>query len=270
MFSGGDRLLSLALATFSPEHQPYEQAREHIQIAREAGAPITMHAGLNGLGEPGQIERLGRDGLLGPDVNLVHCNTLSETEWKLIADSGASVSITPSTEMQMGQGIPPLLQARRVGVRPSIGIDVEVSSATDMWTQMRLLFALQRSQVLQAQTGTESIDTPVSSAELLACATLGGATACMLEDQVGTLTVGKQADIVLLRTDSIHARPINDLVSAVVHNMDARNVDTVMVAGRVLKRDGNLLGVDLPALYARMDVARDRVFASAGRAVSDR
>jgi 5-methylthioadenosine/S-adenosylhomocysteine deaminase len=139
-----------------------------------------------------------------------------------------------------------------------------------MWTQMRLLFALQRSQVLQAQTGTESIDTPVSSAELLACATLGGATACMLKDEVGTLTVGKQADIVLLRTDSIHARPINDLVSAVVHNMDARNVDTVMVSGRVLKRDGNLLGVDLPALYARMDVARDRVFASAGRAVSDR
>ena len=146
-FSHPGDLLTLALATFSPEHQPYEQARQHFRLAREADALITVHAGLSGMGEPDQIERFGREGLLGPDVNLVHCNTLSDTEWKIVADTGASVSITPSTEMQMGQGIPPLRQAMSAGVTTGIGVDVEVSVATDMWSQMRILFALHRSQM---------------------------------------------------------------------------------------------------------------------------
>jgi len=262
-FSHPGDLLTLALATFSPEHQPYEQARQHFRLAREADALITVHAGLSGMGEPDQIERFGREGLLGPDVNLVHCNTLSDTEWKIVADTGASVSITPSTEMQMGQGIPPLRQAMSAGVTTGIGVDVEVSVATDMWSQMRILFALHRSQMFEAHFAGKPAAAPVTTAQLLHFATAGGAAACRLGSQVGSLAAGKQADIVLLRADTIHTRPVNDLTSVVVHNMDARNVDTVLVAGRVVKRDGALVGVDLPKLYDQVYNARDRLFARA-------
>jgi cytosine/adenosine deaminase-related metal-dependent hydrolase len=263
-FSRASDLLSLALATYSPEHQPYDTAKEHFALARDAGALISVHAGLNGIGEPGQIERFARDGLLGPDVNLVHCNTFSDTEWKLVADSGASVSITPSTEMQMGQGIPPLRQALEVGVLPSIGVDVEVSVATDMWTQMRILFGVHRSQVFQDRFAGRPAPEPLTSATILECATMGGAYACGLADRIGSLSVGKQADMVLLRTDTFHSLPVNDLTSVVVHNMDARNVDTVIVGGRQVKRDGQLVGVDVESLAGRLYEARDRVFATAG------
>jgi 5-methylthioadenosine/S-adenosylhomocysteine deaminase len=263
-FTAADDLLSLGLATFSPEHQPYEQALAHMRLAREADALITMHAGVNGRGTAGQIERLGRDGHLGPDVNLVHCNTLSDQEWQIIADTGTSVSITPSTELQMGQGIPPLRQARSVGVEPSIGVDVEVAVATDMWTQMRLLFSVQRSQVYEARYAGQPSGEPVTSAEMLRYATVSGAAACGLADSVGTLSVGKQADLVLLLRDTLHTVPINDVIGAVVHNMDARNVDTVLVAGRVVKRHGAMVGVDLAKLTDQLTEARDHVFTAAG------
>ena len=263
-FAAADDLLSLGLATFSPEHQPYDDALAHIRIAREAGALITMHAGLNGRGVPDQIERLGREGHLGPDVNLVHCNTLSAREWQIIADSGATVSITPSTEMQMGQGIPPLRQAMSVGVEPSIGIDVEVAVASDMWTQMRIFYALQRSQVFEARNVGQTSGEPVTTAAMLRYAGASGAAACGLADRVGTLSVGKQADIVLLRRDTLHTIPVNDVIGAVVRNMDARNVDTVIVAGRPVKRHGALIGVDLARLTDDLAQARDHVFAAAG------
>lgn len=258
-----DDRITLGLATFSPEHQPWETALDHYEIARNAGALITIHAGLNGLGEPGQIERLARAGHLGPDVNLVHCNTLSPAEWSLIAETGASVSITPSTEMQMGQGIPPLRQALAAGILPSFGIDVEVASASDMWTQLRIAFAVERSQILEDKYQGKEFEKLVTTGAMFSAATLGGARACLLEDRVGTLAVGKRADIVLLRS-TVHTLPINDLVGTVVHNMDARNVDTVVVDGRVVKRDGRLVGVDLDDLRAEAYDARERVFAAAG------
>lgn len=263
-FSGPVGLLTLALATFSPEVLPYETTKEHFRLARDAGALISIHAGLNGVGKKDQIERLGRDGLLGPDVNLVHCNGLSDTEWKLIADTGASVSITPSTEMQMGQGVPPLRQALGVGITPSLGIDVEVCAPGDMWTQMRLLFALQRSQVFEDRYAGRPAADLATTAQMLEFATMGGATACGLASVTGSLSVGKQADVVLLRPDGFHAVPVNDLTGSVVHTMDARNVDTVIVAGRPVKRNGHLLGATVDDLADHIHRARDRVFAAAG------
>jgi 5-methylthioadenosine/S-adenosylhomocysteine deaminase len=263
-----DPLITPALATLSPEHVPYEQARDHFRFAREANALVSAHAGLNGIGEPGQIERFGREGLLGPDVNLVHCNTLSPAEWRIIADTGTSVSITPSTEMQMGQGIPPVQAARDVGVVPAIGVDVEVSAASDLWTQMRILLGVQRSAALELRYAGKKQPELMTTQELLECATLGGAIACGLRESIGSLTPGKQADIVLLRTDMIHSLPINDPVSAVVHSMDARNVDTVLVGGRVVKRHGALLGVDLPRLIQRLYDNRDGLYSAAGATLS--
>lgn len=264
-FASTDQLLTLGLASISPEHGPDEVVRPNFELARDAGVLLTAHAGINGFGEPNQIERYGREGLLGPHVNLVHCNTLSETEWRIIADTGTTVSITPSAELQMGHGIPPIQRAVDVGVTPSLGVDVETSAPGDMWTQMRLIFGVQRSNALELHFAGKPAPALIDVDALLRYATIGGATAARLPDRVGTLTPGKQADLILLRTDLINVLPVNDLRSAVVHNMDARNVDTVLVAGRVVKRDGRLLGVDLTRLASEVHASRERVFATAGQ-----
>jgi 5-methylthioadenosine/S-adenosylhomocysteine deaminase len=264
-FASTDQLLTLGLATISPEHAPDEVARPNFELARDADMLITAHAGLNGFGEPNQIERYGREGLLGPHVNLVHCNTLSETEWKVIADTGTTVSITPSAELQMGHGVPPVQPAVDAGVTPSLGVDVETSAPGDMWTQMRLIFGLQRSNALELHYAGKSAPALIDVGDVLRYATIGGATAARLQDKVGTLTPGKQADVILLRADMINVLPVNDVRSAVVHNMDARNVDTVIVGGNVVKRHGRLVGVDMTRLASEVHASRERVFAKAGR-----
>jgi 5-methylthioadenosine/S-adenosylhomocysteine deaminase len=264
-FASTDQLLTLGLATISPEHAPDEVARPNFELARETDLLVSAHAGVAGFGEPNQIERYGAEGLLGPQVNLVHCNTLTETEWKIIADTGTTVSITPSAEMQMGHGVPPIQPAVDAGVTPSLGVDVETSAPGDMWTQMRLIFGIQRSNALQLLHSGKSAPALINVDDVLRYATIGGATATRLQDKVGTLAPGKQADLILLRADMINVLPVNDLRSAVVHNMDARNVDTVIVAGRVVKRDGSLLGVDMTRLASEIHSSRERVFTRAGQ-----
>jgi 5-methylthioadenosine/S-adenosylhomocysteine deaminase len=266
-FADDGGLITLALATMSPEHVPYEQARAHFELARDAGVSITVHAGIAGLGEKGQIERFGREGLLGPDVNLVHCNALSAIEWQLIAETGTSVTVTPSSEMQMGQGTPPIQACLDYGVKPAIGVDVETSAPGDMWTQLRLLLALQRNDAFALGARGEPQPRLVAPAELFDFATAAGARSIGLGDRTGSLSVGKRADIVLLRADMVNVAPVNDMLSAIMLNMDARNVDTVIVDGKFRKRAGKLLGHDYAGLLGRVYQRRDALFHAAGRPV---
>ena len=98
--------------------------------------------------------------------------------------------------------------------------------------------------------------------DVLEYATIAGAASALLETKTGTLSPGKQADIILLRTDMLNVMPINDMKTPVVLNMDARNVDTVMVAGKIVKQSGRMLGVDISQLNSRLYESRDRVFAA--------
>lgn len=262
-FSSPDQLLTLALASSSPEHCPDEVAKAHFGMAKDAGLIITVHAAMNGFGEREQILRFGKEGLLGPHVQLVHCNTLTPEEWRIVAETGTSVCFTPSAEMQMGHGVPPIQPAIDVGIVPSIGIDVETSVPGDMWTQMRIVYALQRMQSHELHFAGAKAPRCIDCNDLLQYATIGGAINARLQDRVGRLAPGLQADLLLLRADMINVMPVNDLKSAVALNMDARNVDTVMVAGKVVKRGGNLLRHDLGTLARRFYEARDRVYADA-------
>lgn len=264
-FSSRDQLITLALASVSPEHCPDAMATAHFAMAREAGIIITVHAAMNGFGEPNQILRFGKEGKLGPHVQLVHCNTLTPDEWRMVADTGTAVCFTPSSEMQMGQGVPPIQPAIDAGVLPSIGVDVETSAPGDMWTQMRLTYALQRMQSHELKFAGKEAPRCIDCDDLLQYATVAGAINTRLQDKVGTLTPGKQADIILLRADLSNVMPVNDMKSAVALGMDGRNVDTVMVAGKVMKRGGNLVGVDLAAINARLYEARDRLYAESGQ-----
>jgi 5-methylthioadenosine/S-adenosylhomocysteine deaminase len=247
-FSSDDGLLTLAMGTRGPGFCTDEVVRHDWELAREVGAPISVHVGMGPYaGRFAMVKQLNDLGLLGPDTTYIHCNYLSDEEFQLIADTGGKVSIAPTVEMAMGHGTPPTARALAHGLRPSLSIDVVTTVPGDMFTQMRFLFAQDRLQAHEAAFAAGNDEEPalLTSREVLEFATIEGARVCGIEDRTGSLTPGKQADVVVLRCDHTNTYPVIDPVSTVVLQADTRNVDTVLVAGEVLKRDGRLVGADL-------------------------
>jgi 5-methylthioadenosine/S-adenosylhomocysteine deaminase len=257
-FSTQDQMLTLALAAPGPEFTDFEVTRDHWKLAREAGARITTHVGVGSYGLDAKFEQFGRSGVLGHDTTYIHCTTLSDTEIQMIVDTGGTVSLAAPVEMMMGHGMPPLQKFLDRGLNPSLSVDVETNVPSDMFNQMRSVLALQR-----AFAPCEG-KAPISTRDVLAYATIEGARANGLDGKVGSLTPGKQADIIMLSTDRMNVTPLGDPATAVVTSMDTGNVDTVLIAGRVLKRGGQLLHVDWPAVRRRATESRDFVIAKSG------
>lgn len=257
-FSTSDQLLTLALAAPGPEFTDFEITRDHWKLARETGARISTHVGVGSYGQDSKLQEFGAAGLLGPDTTYIHCTTLNDVEIQMIVDSGGTVSLASPVEMMMGHGMPPIQKFLDRGLAPSLSIDVETNVPADMFTQMRSVLTLQR--VLAAQAGRA----PATAADVLSWATIQGARANGLDDRIGSITVGKQADLVLLRADLLNTTPLNDPATAVVTGMDTRNVDTVIIAGRVMKQAGRLLHVDWAAVGRMAAESRDFVIEKSG------
>ncbi|HET9249970.1 MAG TPA: amidohydrolase family protein [Actinomycetota bacterium] len=257
-FSSKDQNLTLALAAPGPEFTDFEVTRDHWKLARETGARITTHVGVGSYGLDGKVQEFGEAGLLGPDTTYIHCTTLNDTEIQMIVDTGGTVSLASPVEMMMGHGMPPIQKFLDRGLRPSLSVDVETNVPADMFNQMRSVLGLQRA--IAAAEGKD----PVSTREVLTYATIEGARANGLDAKVGTLTPGKKADVILLRTDRMNVTPLNDPATAVVAGMDTGNVDTVLIAGRLMKRHGELLHVDWPALRRKAAESRDFVIDKSG------
>jgi 5-methylthioadenosine/S-adenosylhomocysteine deaminase len=250
-FSSEDQLLRLALAADAVDASLWA-------VARDVGAPITVHANSSG-------ELLPVADQMGPDLTCVHCASLTEPEWGLIADNHTHVSISAPIEMEMGHGIPAIQKALDHGIRPSLSTDVETEIPGEFFTQMRTAFTLQRMQVLARESAGETDLPPLLTVrEVLEFATLGGAETNGVSDRVGTLTPGKDADIVLLRTDRINVTPVNNAYGAIVLGMDTSNVDTVFVQGRVRKWQGALVDVDLARIRRLVSASRDYLLAATG------
>jgi cytosine/adenosine deaminase-related metal-dependent hydrolase len=264
-FSSKDQLLTLGLATPGPEFVELEAAKAHWELARGVDALITVHVGVGSFGQHGKVAEMGKAGVLGPDTTYVHCTTLSDEEIQMIVDTGGTVSLASPVEMMMGHGIPPTQKFLDRGLRPSLSVDVETNVPGDMFTQMRSVISLQHAlvfdQVLAGKRGTPRL---LTSRDVLEFATIEGARANGLLDKVGTLTPGKEADVIMLRTDRINVMPINDPIGAVVWGMDTSNVDSVFVAGKALKRDGQLVGVDLNRIEKMVYESRDYVVKESG------
>ncbi len=248
-FASEDQLLTLALATaLDPAHWA---------AARAVGAPITLHA--NGTG---QLLPLARH--MGPDVTYIHCCNLSPEEWALIADSGGGVSIAGPVEMEMGHGVPPFQQALDRGIPLSLSNDVETEVPSEFFTQMRTMLLLQRMQVFQRERAGERGTPPLATVQqVVEIATMGGARVNHLERRIGSLTPGKEADVLLLRADTINVMPLNHAYGAIVLAMDTSNVNTVLVGGRARKWRGALVGVDIAGLRRRAEQSRDWLLAQA-------
>ena len=199
-FSSDDGLMTLAMGTRGPGFCTPEVVTHDWELARDVGAPISVHVGMGPYaGRFSMVKQLSDMGLLGADTTYIHCNYLSDEEFQLIADTGGKVSISPSVEMMMGHGTPPTAKALAHGLRPSLSIDVVTTVPGDMFTQMRFLFAQDRLLAHEAAfaAGNEEEPKLLTSREVLEFATIEGARVCGLEDRTGSLTPGKQADVVI-------------------------------------------------------------------------
>lgn len=264
-FSSKDQLLTLGLAPYGPEFAPMENCQAHWELARSVDARITVHVGVGSFGKHGKVAEMGRAGLLGPDTTYIHCTTLSDEEVQMIVDTGGTVSLAVPVEMMMGHGMVPTQRFLDRGLAPSLSVDVETNVPADMFTQMQTAVSLQHALVFDRKlAGDDDVPAAVSSRDVLRWATLEGARANGIDDRTGSLTPGKDADVIMLRTDAINVFPVNDPIGAVVMGMDTSNVDSVFIAGRARKRGGRLLDVDLDRLTSLTHESRDYVVATSG------
>ncbi len=260
-FNSDDQLTTLFLA--SPGGTP-DEIVSIWKAARDVGARITIHVGVGEFGRGALLEKIHAIEPLKADTTYIHCCTLNNTEWKLIKDSGGTVSIAGYVETLMGHGNPPTQKAIDNGIRPSLSVDVETSVPNDFFTQMRTVFSLQKNEVWARRlAGEKDAGKFLTAREVLEFATVEGARANGLEKKVGTLTPGKEADIIMLRTDRLNVMPMNNAVGAVVTSMGPQNVDTVLIAGKVMKRNGQLVGVDMGRVARLGRQAQERAYKAA-------
>lgn len=268
-FASDDGLLTMGLATRGTGFCKDEVVQAEWRLARELGIPITVHVAMGRLaGRFGMIEALHKLGLLGADTTYVHCCYFSDAEWQLVADTGGTISIAPQVEVQMGHGWPPVLKAMQYGLRPSLSIDVVTTVPGDMFTQMRAAFGSERARVNAVYwERNEPAEGLLTARQLLEMATINGAHVAGLEDRTGSLTPGKQADVVVLDATSLNMAGFHDPVAAVTICADVSNVEHVMVGGQFRKRDGKLLA-DVPRARTLVENSRDHLIAAAAAKAS--
>ncbi len=264
-FSSPDQLLTLALAPRGPEFTTFDVSKYDWELARSLGIRISVHVGVGAAGKHFKLGAMGRAGLLGPDTTYIHCCTLSDEELQMIADTGGTVSIASPVEMQMGHGMPPIQRCLDRGMRPSLSVDVETTVSGDLFAQMRSVLTLQRAQINEQRlAGATNLPAVLTSRDVMEFATIEGARAMGLDGICGTLTPGREADVIMLRTDRINVLPINDPIGVVVRGMDSSNVDSVFIAGKAKKRRGQLVDVDLSRVRRLAYESRDYVVSKSG------
>src|SRR5437870_3652864 len=280
-FSSNDQLVHMIMGGEVYLGEPtYTQA---WRIGRQLGLQIAAHI-LSPFGIRPILDDLadGTGGLnndigLGPDNLFIHMTGMSDKGWQAVKDKGVQVSIAFPIEMNMRHGIPPILKMQSLGMEPSLSSDVEVTMTADFFTQMRSAMTMQRmvvnQMILEQGTFTPPNQWPTPAAgtppllnvrDVLRFATINGAKHLGLDGKTGSLTPGKEADIIILDATASNVAPLNNVPGAVVSLMDRTNVETVIVAGKVRKWKGKLLDVDLPHLRQQLEASRDFIFAAAG------
>ena len=282
-FSSKDQLVTLGCGALAG---PAFQGADYTgwQLGRSFGALINNHS----VGNPNGIVNAAADARNGTDwsdVTFVHAtrwqdNSLAEIgsgssgypnnsqskAWDIVRDRGAHISIAILIEMQMRHGMPPLQQALNHGILPSLSPDVDTNMTTDPFALMRGAYCLQRAlanDLAFNESNPGKLPTPqlVTSRQVIEMATIAGAAANRLLDKVGTLTPGKEADIVVLDARNINTWPMNNVPGTIVTMMNPRHVRDVLISGKVVYWKGKLVGWNVDQLLRQAEQARDRVLA---------
>ena len=265
-----DDLLNLALGLRGPDFCIDEIARSDMELARELGVLATVHMGAALWPSSvygGDYQGFGAiHDMLGPDVNVAHANHFSQEDIQHAVDAGASFSSTPEVEMQMGHGIPVTGKVLEAGGRPTWGVDVCSSVTGDVGSQMRIGLQVQRmldnQEVLEGHEEVTGVS--ITARDTLEFATIEGAKALGMEEEIGTLTPGKRADVIMLRTDDFMTAPSHSPIQTAVFQSDPSHIDTVLVDGEPVKRDGKLLNPAVDEEFDRFVRSGRRLIEEAG------
>jgi cytosine/adenosine deaminase-related metal-dependent hydrolase len=254
-FCSADQLLTLRMFDIAPTPESWQCAREHdFDVVAEIGPHV-----------PG-LDELFKTGLMHAGHTYNHCYGLTSEQWARIADSGAAINMAPRSDPQFGLGaFVPILEANRLGFQEGISSDNELSYGYDMFSEMRMLLAVQRGLSFGAQqAGQADVPRPYGPRDVLRAATIGGALNAGLSWSIGSLTPGKKADLVVLDLNQVATMPYGSLVGTAVSWAGVSNVDVVFVDGRVKKWNGQLVGVDYDALVCQAEASRERLLAQCG------
>ena len=253
-------LLTLGVCSRGPESNNMDITKTEWDAARKMGLRISTHVGttLAAVKDRQAIKHLSDAGLLGPDVILVHDTNTVDNDTDLLAQTKTEVSFSPFTELRTGFGITPVGAFMKAGVPLSLSIDTTVLCGNcDMFAIMKA--------ILNIADGKAQSEFAMPARKAIEMATIGGARALGILDRVGTLTPGKRADIILIRTTDINMAPFTDPVHMVVQSTNPSNVDTVMIDGRIMKSGGKLIGIDVARIVREASDTAVRVRAEAER-----
>ena len=233
-------------------------------LARARGVMVHTHASENrtecelveqesGLRNVAYLDSLG---LTGRHVALAHCVHLNSSEIAILKTSGTNVVHCPSSNLKLGSGIAPIAKLLEEGISVSLGADgAACNNRLDMFTEMRTAALLQK-----ALHGPEVL--PAGRA--LRLATIDGARTLGLDSEIGSLEVGKRADVAVVRLERLHTTPVKDVVSALVYSTEVNDVDTVIIDGRLVMRDRKLLTIDERETIASAKLESEKLIEAAG------
>ncbi|MCW5873407.1 MAG: amidohydrolase family protein [Anaerolineales bacterium] len=252
--------ITLALASSEPQDVSTQQLQDEWALARKLGLRISAQVGMGTSPDKDQLAELSKAKLLGADVLFAHGNTLTDRDLSAIKSAGSRVVMTPAAEMMQGYGAPTVQRFLDAGFTPALGVDTEIANRGDMFTQMRSANSMQHAMRFDKKlAGNLFADRMLTTRDVIQFVSVYGAEALGMQASIGTLTPGKQADIILLRQNLINVMPVNDPIGAVAWAMDNSNIDSVLVAGNFLKRDGKLLNHQLSQMQTKVNQARQHV-----------
>ncbi len=255
-FSDGDGLVTLRMFS-APD-------RGNWTYARRLGLRITTE--FQGPQLAALLDPLWQDRLVGPDNTFNHCGALPERTWQILRQSGANIDLCPRSDAQyaLGEGFSAFQHALDHSIKPGLSVDNETSYSSDMFAEMRTAFFMQRAALQNRRfLGEQNLPMPVNVRDMLECATVNGAVCAGLADRTGSISPGKEADIVVIRADDINLYPSNNALGTVVQAADRSNVDTVIIGGQVRKRGGRIAGLDMQKLKRMVEESRNYLFRAA-------
>lgn len=261
-FGADDAKLTLGLAILGPHYSTYEVAQQDFRLAREFGLIASMHCAGGEAKTPDGWDRLAEEDLLGDNNNIVHGQTLTDAQLGFMLARGVTFSLTPEMEMTQGHGFPITGRLRKLGGAPSLGVDLESGISGDMFSVARAALASQRAldnDASRREAGKLPDTSTITTREALGWITLEGARMLKQSHRIGSLAPGKQADLVLLRADTLDIWPVHDPVTSVVMQASLANVDSVMIAGEWKKQNGRLLYPRLAERMAALRVSGERI-----------
>ena len=252
-------LLTLGAALRGPQMSALATSRQEFEAVRKLGLPISVH--MTGNAEVSArfkvVQTLAQDGFLGSDIQIIHAVHATQQDIDTLAETRTHVSVSPYAE-SAGMGVPPVNAFRKAGILVSLSIDnTALPASADPFGLMRQLVTL-----LQARDGLGS---PFGARQALQMATLDGARDLGLGEITGSLTPGKRADVILIRIDDLNLTAAGEgQIDRLLMAAQPTNVDTVMVEGRLIKRGGVLVGVDVREIVARARAASAGLLKRAG------